>query len=118
MIISACLSLASLFFSNQIEIMAEKVVDDVEIFSTSSDGDTTGNFVLSIGTRFPNECGMKYSFFRLLIFSRLTLFRLGFLKTLYDWGLKVPAVFAYLYLNNYYARIVIQVCIERNFKRF
>ena len=29
---------------------------------------------------------MKYSFFRLLIFSRLTLFRLSFLKTLYDWG--------------------------------
>ena len=65
--------------------MAEKVVDDVEALSTSSDGDTTGNFVISIRTRFYNECGMKHSFFRLLIFSRLTLFRLGFLKTLYDW---------------------------------
>ena len=66
--------------------MAEKVVDDVEVLSTSSDGDTTGNFVISIRNRFHDECGMKYSFFRLLIFSRLTLFRLGFLKTLYDWG--------------------------------
>ena len=66
--------------------MAEKVVDDVEALSTSSDSDTTGNFVISIRTRFYNECGMKHSFFRLLIFSRLTLFRLGFLKTLYDWG--------------------------------
>ena len=42
--------------------MAEKVVDDVEAFSTSSDGDTTGNFVISIRTRFYNECGMKHSF--------------------------------------------------------
>ena len=66
--------------------MAEKVVDDVEALFTSSDGDTTGNFVISIRARFHNECGMKHSFFRLLIFSRLTLFRLGFLKTLYDWG--------------------------------
>ena len=81
--------------------MAEKVVDDVEAFSTSSDDDTTGNFVISIRTRFHNECEMKHSFFRLLIFSRLTLFRLGFLKTLYDWGRNVPASFACLYLNNY-----------------
>ena len=66
--------------------MAEKVVDDLEALFTSSDGDTTGNFVVSIRTRFHNECGMKHSFFHLLIFSRLTLFRLGFLKTLYDWG--------------------------------
>ena len=66
--------------------MAEKVVDDVEPLSTSSDVDTTGNFVISIRTRFHNECGMKHFSFRLLIFSRLTLFRLGFLKTLYDWG--------------------------------
>ena len=48
--------------------MAEKVVDDVEALSTSNDGDTTGNFVLSIRTRFHNEFGMKHSFFRLLIF--------------------------------------------------
>ena len=41
--------------------MAEKVVDDVEALSTSSDGDTTGNFVISIRTRF-YECGMKHSF--------------------------------------------------------
>ena len=34
--------------------MAEKVVDDVEALSTSSDGDTTGNFVISIRTRFYN----------------------------------------------------------------
>ena len=54
--------------------MAEKVVDDVEALSTSSDGDTTGNFVISIRIHFYNECGMKHSFFRLLIFSRLTLF--------------------------------------------
>ena len=65
--------------------MAEKVVNDVEALSTSSDGDTTGNFVISIRTRF-QECGMKHSFFRLLIFPRLTLFRQRFLKTLYDWG--------------------------------
>ena len=65
--------------------MAEKVVDDVEALSTSSDGDTIGNFVISIRTRFYNQCGMKHSF-RLLIFSRKTLFRLGFLKTFYDWG--------------------------------
>ena len=66
--------------------MPEKVVNDVEALSTSSDGDATGNFVISIRTRFHNECGMKHSFFRLLIFLCLTLFRLGFLKTLYDWG--------------------------------
>ena len=66
--------------------MAERVVDDVKALSISSDGDTTGNFVISIRTRFHNECEMKHSFFRLLVFSRLTLFRLGFLKTLYDWG--------------------------------
>ena len=65
--------------------MAEKVVDDVEALSTSSDGDTTGNFVISIRTRFHKECEMKHSFFRLLIFLRKTLFRLGFLKTLYNW---------------------------------
>ena len=64
--------------------MAEKVADDVEALSTSSDGDTTGNFVISIRTRFHKECGMKHSFLHLLIFSRLTLFRPGFLKTLYD----------------------------------
>ena len=86
MIILVYLSLASLFVSNSIEIMAEEIVDNLEALSTSSDGDTTGYFVISFRTRFHNECGMKHSFFRLLIFSRKTLFRLGFLKTLYDWG--------------------------------
>ena len=81
--------------------MAEKVVDDVEALSTSSDGDTTSNFLISIRTPFHNECGMKHFFFRLLIFPRLTLFRLGFLKTLLDWGTEVVALFACLYLNNY-----------------
>ena len=57
--------------------MAKKFVDDVEALSTSSDGDTTGNFVISIRTRFHNECRMKHSFFRLLIFLRLTLFPTG-----------------------------------------
>ena len=42
--------------------MAEKVVDDVEALSTSSDGDTTGKFVISIRTRFYNQCGYILSF--------------------------------------------------------
>ena len=34
--------------------------------------------------------------------KQLTLFRLGFLETLYDWGgLNMPAFFACLYLDNY-----------------
>ena len=51
--------------------MAEKVVDDVEALSTSSDGDTTGNFVISIKARFHYERGKKHSLFVLLIFFAL-----------------------------------------------
>ena len=51
--------------------MAENVVDDAEALSTSSDGDSTGNFVISLRTcykhfSFHNECGMK-KFFLLFI---------------------------------------------------
>ena len=39
--------------------MAKKVVNDVEALSTSSDGDTTGNFVISIAKIIKIELALK-----------------------------------------------------------
>ena len=49
-------------------MMTEKVADDVEFLSTSSDGDTTGNFV-TLSQHFSNLffCGPKL--LKLMIYS-------------------------------------------------
>ena len=98
--------------------MAEKVVDDVEALSTSSDGDTTGNFVISIRTRFYNQCRMKHSFFRLLIFA-LNPIPIGLFENFLRLGVgKCPhSLLAYISTITS-ARIIIQVYIERNFILF
>ena len=96
--------------------MAEKVVDDVEALFTSTDGDTTGNFVISIRTRFYNECGMILSFIDVFALNPIPTGRFESFARL-GVGKCPHSLLAYISTNTS-ARIVIQVCIERNFILF